>query len=670
MPFAGNPNTFQIKLFEGSDVIEFHYDDISNDGDGSPAWVGVQNQKGDVTTEILALTGGATDVGGTDLDGHVIRLRADGTTVPASRDYSSAISGADQFDLETVDFDDYDIIYVPTVNQDFDDTSGPSGHDLDTLALRQADLTAFVRKGGGIVAFTEQRTEAVTGAYGWLAIPDLFQSQPLPGGTYNEMAITNAAFNAGLTQRPPSDPSIGYHLEFLGPAGFNGLDPFLINRGNNGSFDSVGVNCEDNMGNPIACTDAGGDPMFTQINPDDRIIAIGQGAINESVGGGQTTEINDGGTGQFATLRIGLKATSLTVNALGGNDTITVGDPSDALEDILSPLIINGAVDPNTETDSLSVTDEGDTNPNAVLVDNDSVDGLAGFAVTFAGIDDLTVTSAQGDDTFDLDVTTPLDLDSVTLNGAAGNDTFGAAGDMVEPSLTVAITINGGSPVVGDAGVPPGDTLYLDMSAATAPVIVDTVGGVAQSASHQTLNFSSIESFDVDDASGDIIPRDMPGTDAGGDLYVRGTDSSDPQTNGNDRIVFSYAGSGRVRTFVNDVFQGNFIPTRTIVVRGRDGNDQVIGAYNVDLSMEFHGEEGNDDLQSSSENDLMFGGDGDDRLLSGDGDDQEPLLERQALHAARLVISHPTSGEPIDFAAPLPEDLQTVVSALQEFRAL
>ncbi len=53
--------------------------------------------------------------------------------------------------------------------------------------------------------------------------------------------------------------------------------------------------------------------------------------------------------------------------------------------------------------------------------------------------------------------------------------------------------------------------------------------------------------------------------------------------------------------------------------------------------------------------------------LQGTGDD-EPLLERQALHARRLKLRHPQSNEPIEFEAPLPEDLVAMVAALRQYR--
>lgn len=53
----------------------------------------------------------------------------------------------------------------------------------------------------------------------------------------------------------------------------------------------------------------------------------------------------------------------------------------------------------------------------------------------------------------------------------------------------------------------------------------------------------------------------------------------------------------------------------------------------------------------------------------GPGDPRERLLlDRQALHAANLTIFHPFKGERMTFEAPLPEDMQSVVDALREYR--
>lgn len=56
--------------------------------------------------------------------------------------------------------------------------------------------------------------------------------------------------------------------------------------------------------------------------------------------------------------------------------------------------------------------------------------------------------------------------------------------------------------------------------------------------------------------------------------------------------------------------------------------------------------------------------------ITRDPADTEVLLARQALHARRLKIEHPTTGEPIEFIAPVPADIEGVLTALRKFRSL
>jgi hypothetical protein len=42
----------------------------------------------------------------------------------------------------------------------------------------------------------------------------------------------------------------------------------------------------------------------------------------------------------------------------------------------------------------------------------------------------------------------------------------------------------------------------------------------------------------------------------------------------------------------------------------------------------------------------------------------KPLVHRQLLHAWRLGITHPRTGEAMQWEAPLPEDFQAVVDKL------
>ena len=49
--------------------------------------------------------------------------------------------------------------------------------------------------------------------------------------------------------------------------------------------------------------------------------------------------------------------------------------------------------------------------------------------------------------------------------------------------------------------------------------------------------------------------------------------------------------------------------------------------------------------------------------------DDEILLARQALHAHRLCFAHPSSGEPHEIVAPLPDDMQRLLLILRQVPA-
>ncbi|MEW4568217.1 RluA family pseudouridine synthase [Tautonia sp. JC769] len=67
---------------------------------------------------------------------------------------------------------------------------------------------------------------------------------------------------------------------------------------------------------------------------------------------------------------------------------------------------------------------------------------------------------------------------------------------------------------------------------------------------------------------------------------------------------------------------------------------------------------------------------GRDRLTMGDligpeaPDADRVLIGRQALHAHRLSLIHPKTEEPMELVSPVPEDMQAVLQALREHRAI
>ncbi len=51
-------------------------------------------------------------------------------------------------------------------------------------------------------------------------------------------------------------------------------------------------------------------------------------------------------------------------------------------------------------------------------------------------------------------------------------------------------------------------------------------------------------------------------------------------------------------------------------------------------------------------------------------DDDTIVLERQALHARRICLVHPTTDERMEFVAPLPADLTAALDAIRQFRSI
>lgn len=54
------------------------------------------------------------------------------------------------------------------------------------------------------------------------------------------------------------------------------------------------------------------------------------------------------------------------------------------------------------------------------------------------------------------------------------------------------------------------------------------------------------------------------------------------------------------------------------------------------------------------------------RLKRPDSGSDETALTRQALHARRIKLTHPATGNPIEFTAPLPDDLNSVLTILRD----
>jgi VCBS repeat-containing protein len=133
--------------------------------------------------------------------------------------------------ISAVNFNNFKVIFVPS-NQ-LQTSGGITTAELDALTLRKVEIQNFINSGGSLVAMTEAG-EAVP--YGFLELPLPFQIEDsffnINGGP--PLRKTPAAIAAGFTI---SDIELGNgtptHNTFIGPPGFNGLVPFVLDAGLN-----------------------------------------------------------------------------------------------------------------------------------------------------------------------------------------------------------------------------------------------------------------------------------------------------------------------------------------------------------------------------------------------------------------------------------------------------
>ncbi|MCO6459575.1 MAG: VCBS repeat-containing protein, partial [Pirellulaceae bacterium] len=167
-----------------------------------------------------------------------------------------------------------------------------------------------------------------------------------------------------------------------------------------------------------------------------------------------------------------------------GDVTLTAADSAAAGDD----LTVNPAV---------SVTSTGG---NIILNAGDNAD-INGDLLATSGTITINVDPSLGDPDA---VGGTIDIDSASivttsggafLNGGDDNDTFNFA-----PRTTTSFAVDGNPPVFGDPGVPPGDTLNLDLTALVNPAVL-TLGPTPGSGNfsfippdlQQSVSFTSIE---------------------------------------------------------------------------------------------------------------------------------------------------------------------------------
>jgi Ca2+-binding RTX toxin-like protein len=307
--------------------------------------------------------------------------------------------------------------------------------------------------------------------------------------------------------------------------------------------------------------------------PDTVIVnATGGGDAIQIVGSGGAISVN-GLAAQVTIAHVEAASDSLTVNGLGGNDTI---DASQLGAGLIN-LTINGGDGDDVITGSAG---------------NDLINAGRGGDVAFMG---------NGDDTF---VWNPGD-GSDTVEGQGGTDTLLFNGANVNENLD--ISANGERVrLFRDVG-----NVTMDLNG-VEHIQLNALGGA------DTITVNDLTGTDVNQIAIDLgTPPGSGGGDGQTDtVIINGTAGADVITLTDNNGVVTVSGLGETITITG------FEPTDKIVINGLGGDD-VIQASGLGTAMQLtaNGGDGDDVLIGSPGNDTLTGGAGDDILIGGPGQD-------------------------------------------------
>jgi len=129
-----------------------------------------------------------------------------------------AITWVNGSDISTVDFANFDVIFVPS-NEDDDQEVGIDNGELELLNAREADIVDFVNTlGGGLIALTEADADPSL-AFGFLPIALEFENVE-----YFDVEPTAAILDLAPAATADNMSHDAWHNVWTGPAGYSGLD--------------------------------------------------------------------------------------------------------------------------------------------------------------------------------------------------------------------------------------------------------------------------------------------------------------------------------------------------------------------------------------------------------------------------------------------------------------
>ena len=344
-----------------------------------------------------------------------------------------------------------------------------TGLDPSTITAKITDLTSLALSGGGA-----GNTFVVSGVTG-------------PTGNSFPVTInTGTGVDSTFIQGDSTGTSIALH----GQSGADGVA--VSNAGSvqglagpvsvdnlGGSSALVVDDSNDATGRTSTMAESGGVDTISGVAPSNiTATAADLSTVTLDGGsGGNTMTLSGLGASGTVTLNTGTGADTigvpavtnlgtLNINGQSGHDVVNLGGTggSGSVQHLGGPVSVT-----NGGTTALAIDDAADTSSRAVTLGTTAVTGLAPAPINYAGVSALTV------------------------DGGAPSDSFA-----VSPSATTPVTLVGGGPLTGAL---PGNTLAMDLSGASAPVLGGsaTASGVSGSwtfGNRSPVAFSNMQSLD------------------------------------------------------------------------------------------------------------------------------------------------------------------------------
>ena len=339
-------------------------------------------------------------------------------------------------------------------------------------------------------------------------------------------------------------------------------------------------------------------------------------------------------------------------NALGGADTVTVGDLTGTNTNQVAVNLAGSGGGGDGQADSVIVNGTSNADTISVASSGSSVvvNGLAAKTIVSgaeAALDKVTVNGLGGDDVINASGLHAGQIELLTINGGAGNDLMvGSAGaDLVtggQGSDTALLAAgddtfvwnpgDGSDIVEGQAGT---DTLLFNGANVSEKIDISANGSRARltrDVASITMDLNSIETIDVTARGGadTLTVGDLTGTGVKNvRLDLAGTPGSGVGDGQVDTVVINGTSANDVITVTNSggsiivsglaapVAISGFDATDQLVINGLGGDDVITAPTLSGIELSANGGDGNDVIIGGQGRGLLSGGAGDDVLIGG-----------------------------------------------------